>query len=283
MLETAGLLFALVSIICWGTNFVPLKMARRPNLLQFQALMSVGIFALSVAAMLLLNFPFTLTLFGLVSGILWAVGNYLSVKAVSMSGLAKTAPIWMGMVILFSFAFGIIFFQEEVSFLLMGILGIVALLVGINVVAASGGEKVKGAIKGVIFAALAGLLFGFYLIPLKISGLQPGEFIFSMSLGILAASWAIFFIRRGPLNFTNVKAGLASGAIWNVANISSLFAISSLGLAIGFPITQLALLVAVGWGIFYFKEIRKRSSLVKIILGAVLLVIGAFLLAFSKT
>lgn len=283
MVEINGIIFALISAIGFGTSLVPLKRMKVVNPIQFQALMSVGIFASTIIASLILNFPFTLTIFGIISGIMWGVANYLSIKAVEHSGLSKAFPIWVGLVILVSFLWGVLFFQEQINIILFAVIGIILLLVGITLVSrAQYSSEVKGSLKGIMFAVIAGIIFGSYVIMLKLGNLRPEEFPFSFSIGVLASAWSIFAIKERSFNKKIILGSLTSGFIWNVANISSFFAIASIGLAIAFPITQLAGIVAVAWGILYFKEIKEKKNLIKIILGALVLIAGVFMLGFSK-
>ncbi|MBI2075862.1 MAG: hypothetical protein HYT72_01270 [Candidatus Aenigmarchaeota archaeon] len=69
--------------------------------------------------------------------------------------------------------------------------------------------------------------------------------------------------------------------MWNAASLSSLYAVSFLGFAIGVPLTQLALIISALWGVFYFKEVKGRL-VYKVMLGVILLLAAGFLLSFSK-
>ena len=75
-----------------------------------------------------------------------------------------------------------------------------------------------------------------------------------------------------------IKMGILSGVIWNIGNLLSLLAISQVGLSKAIPISQSAVLVAVSWGLFFFNEIKERRYRFQILIGAVTLLTGIFVL-----
>jgi len=59
---------------------------------------------------------------------------------------------------------------------------------------------------------------------------------------------------------------------------------SPLGLTIGFPLTQCALIVSGLWGIFYYKELNGWKTITQFFVGVAVLLPGAVLLGiFGKT
>jgi len=281
MTELLGLFAALIAAIFWGTYFVPLKKTKRPDLFQFHIIMSVGIL-LSTLLLIPVGFSFSLNAFGIAAGLIWSVGNILSIIAVRLTGLAKSAPIWMGIAILISFLWGVVFFKEILTSITFGLVGLILFIIGAPLVSSPGKDKKKIAIRGILIAAIAGIFFGTQLVPLKLSGLTAQEFLFSMSLGILISGGIIFLVRFRKIKNSFILHGLTSGIMWNIANLSSFFAVIYLGIAIGFPLTQLALLISTAWGLLYFKEVKGKNKIIKILMGAILIFVGGLFLAFAK-
>ncbi|NIO43965.1 MAG: hypothetical protein GTN36_00190 [Candidatus Aenigmarchaeota archaeon] len=280
-----GFLTALIAAMGWGTYLVPMKKIKKLNPFQFQLLMCNGIFLFSLLISITLNYSLSLNLFGIVSGLIWSTGNIISILAVKKIGLGRASAIWMSFVILVSFLWGILFFQENLNSVYFGVFGVFLIMVGILFVSLSR-SKGRYKISGIMVAILAGLLFGSQYVPLKISNLTPDQFLFSMSFGILIAGWiysgwTLFFSKN--LDISNyAKKGFLSGIFWVIANLSALFAVANLGISIGFPLTQLSLLIAVLWGIFYFKEVMEKKHKMKVLIGAIVMLLGAFLLAFAR-
>lgn len=286
MVELIGIFFALIAAIVWGSGFVPLKLAGKVDDIQYSSFVAVGIFLSTIITMPFLNFSISFNVHGLISGVMWALANILSIASVKLIGLSRVAPIVGAGIILISFLWGVSFFNEKLISITFAIIGVLLLISGIPFIITNREEKTKNVIKGIVYSAIAGVIFGSYITPLKLSGLQISEYIFSMVSGILITTWIVYLlslhIKKQKISFNKIIYSLSGGFSWTLGNITSLLTISSLGLSIGFPLTQLQLLVAVSWGIFYFREVRDRQIIVKIIFGAILLIVGAVLLALSK-
>ena len=267
-------------MIGWGSYLVPMKRIREYDPFYFQAIMCTAIFASSAIIAFLCN-AFVFSYLGILSGILWSSGNILSVLAVKNSGLSRSAPVWMGTGIFISFIWGLLFFKETLASIPIGLTGIFLLIAGISLVASTGENKGFSNLRGINLAISAGLIFGCYLVPLKLSKLQPFEFLFPMSLGILIGGLAIYFTKRPKIDKRIILPGTFSGLIWNIANFTSFFAVLNLGISVGFPLTQMALFISVLWGLLYFHEIRSRNKVIRLSIGAVVLFTGAILLGLS--
>lgn len=276
-----GYLAAIISMLGWGSYFVPMKRVKSNNPIFYQAVMCLAIF-ISSCILTFFTHKFIFSWLAILSGILWAVGNFLSVLAVKHSRLSIAAPVWMATIVFVSFAWGTLFFGEKIHVINLALLGMLLLIGGLVFLSSIGGGDGKFSTKGIFFACLAGLIFGSYLVPFKLSGLDPLSFLFPMSLGIMVGGFIPFFIKIPKIEKDIFLPGLISGVIWNTANVSSFFAVSYLGIAIGFPLTQMALFVSVLWGVFYFKEIKEKTKIFKLTIAAVLLFTGAVLLVFSK-
>ncbi|MCL4436981.1 MAG: GRP family sugar transporter [Thaumarchaeota archaeon] len=280
MVDALGFLAALISVLGWGSHLVPMKKLQNYDTFYYQALMATGILLSSLAVVLVAG-EFRLSLLGLLCGFLWKIGNAISLVAVKKDGISMAVPVWTSTSILSSFLWGLFFFKENLSNLLFAVLGISLLIVGANVVSLTGSNREKNR-TGVLLALPAGVFFGSYLVPMKISGLEPNQFLFSMALGIFVTGWGFFLAKGAKLNRSAVVSGLSSGVLWNVANFSSLYAVALLGLSIGLPFMQNSLLVAVLWGLFYFKEVNERRGKAQVMVGALVMIVGTFLLGFSK-
>jgi len=146
---------------------------------------------------------------------------------------------------------------------------------------------------GLIISVFLGLCTGTMLVPSKLApeDIQGIEYVFSFAIGVaiitvlFAPVYFIFqYIRGNGLpNFhfkIAVVPGLLAGTIWNVGNICSINATFYLGLTIGFPLTQLALLVSGIWGMLLFKEISRMTSIIVFFTSVCILLGGAVLLSF---
>lgn len=280
-MENLGLLAALGAALAWGTYIVPFKRSPSADLVQFQAVMTVGIFIFALVVSLILGYPLTLNVYGIIGGFFWASANSISLKAVSDIGLSRAMPIWVSLVILTSFVWGATVFSELPSGLRMGILGIVLITLGVVLVGSTGNVENKNIRRGILLSLLSGVLFGTQLVPLKLGNLEPASFFFPMSVGIVLFGIGLALFKQIKLKNEAISSSLLAGVIWNIGNLLSIIAVSLIGLAKGFPLTQSAVLIAVLWGLFYFKEITSRKQVTQVLIGAVILLLGVIILGLA--
>jgi glucose uptake protein len=281
--EYQGILAVLVAVMAWGSYTVPLKRATGLSPFWFQIWCSVGIGISSLALGAWRGFP-SFSPWGVLGGLFWSVGAACSFLAVQKEGLSGASTRWMGTGILVSFLSGVFLLGEPVHFLL-AFPGILLLIAGLFLVSRASPPSAPGTAKS-LFAnwrsIVAGVIFGAYLLPLQIAKVESMDFVAPMGLGILGGAFLIWIIFR-PKSSPGMRVlSMGCGLAWNFANLGSLIAVQSLGMAVGFPLTQLALLVSIAWGVFVFKEAPLPSQKRFLALAALTLLVGAALLGISR-
>jgi len=277
MVDFYGLAFALLAAVGWGTYFVPVKKIGLNNIFQLQGGMGIGAIIFALAMLPFYGSP-TIDIYGVSAGVIWVVASVLMMLAVKRIGLARAAPIDGSLVIITSFLWGLLFFQEHLNSLLFAVIGLALLVIGMPLIAV--GEKKDGNKKGYVLATSAGLLWGCIFVPLKLAPTLESTY-FSMAFTIFILG-IILMIASRQFRTKDTAVSTVAGAAWNAANLTSFIAIGSLGLAIGYPLTQLAILIAVLWGLLYFKEVTQKRSSITIYAGAAVVLIGSAFLAFSS-
>ncbi len=271
-----GLLFAALAAVSWGTFFVPVRKVGITNVWQLQGATSIGVLLFAIPIGFFWGFEIQLS--GLVSGVIWTVGNILALYAVRLIGLARTSPFLAGFSIIASFTWGILFFGEKFNSLILALVAIGFLLSGLPFVS-NGVRNPSVQKKGYIIAAAGGLIGGSYVIPMQAAHtLQSG--FFSSSLSIFAIGVPLFFMVKRFIKKETV-AGIISGTLFNIGSLSVLIAIGLVGITLAFPISQTATLFAVSWGILYFKEIVQKRGIIRVSTGAALILCGAALLSIA--
>ncbi len=277
-----GYFGVLVAIVAWGSYMVPLKKETNLAPLWFQAWVSIGIGASSLLFGAFHGFP-TFSFWGVFAGIIWSLGAAGSFLAVQHEGLSGASTRWMGTGILVSFFIGAFLLREKVS-LLIALPGILLLITGLIVVSKASDVSTQNKSMNPFRywrSIGAGLVFGSYLLPMQLANIPAWDFIAPMGLGILL-SGLFFMALRFPatprLRITCIGCGLA----WNCANVGSLVAVQTLGFAVGFPLTQLALLVSIAWGVLCFGESPLPSQRRFLVVAASCLLAGAAFLGASR-
>jgi glucose uptake protein GlcU len=271
-----GYLSLVACILIMGSYLVPARRFPHCSPWYFQWLISLGVFV-STTLLALVMGRWTFSFLGLLAGVLWSIGSMLSLVAIQKDGLARAASAWVGTGILTSLLMGMAVANESFASPFMGIAGLLLLTISLVLVVRL---RSDGAGTGRVHATslLTGLFFGSYMAPLKLSTLSELEFLPSMAIGILLAGVFIKVVLRPSAEKKARLGGFCSGVLWNIGNVACLVAVKELGLMIAFPLTQIALFVAILWGILLFREIpgiRKRLRLlgyaVGLFAGAVLI------------
>ena len=158
MVEITGLFFALFAAIVWGSSFVPLKLAGKIDDFQYSSFVATGIFLSTLITMPILNFSLDLNSYGLVSGIMWSLGNVLNIIAVRLGGMSKVIPIIGAEIILLTFLWGVLFFNEQFSSITIATLGILFLILGVPLVVIGRERRSNSLGKAIAYSILAGII-----------------------------------------------------------------------------------------------------------------------------
>ena len=146
---------------------------------------------------------------------------------------------------------------------------------------------------GVLCGLGAGVWLGAAEAPTKLvnTGLSPFAVSLCMVAGVFTARWTFPTLLKGTRYVVGdlmrkkhlIVWALLAGALWAVANTLTVFAIRDVGLAIAFPLWNANSLVGIFWGWLLFGELRgaTRSTVAKVLVGAVAIVAAAIMLGFS--
>ena len=146
---------------------------------------------------------------------------------------------------------------------------------------------------GVICGLAAGVWLGAAEAPTKLvtTGFSPFAISLCMVAGVFTARWTFPTLLKGTSYvFSDLMAkkhlivwAILAGSLWAVANTLTVFAIRDVGLATAFPLWNTNSLVGLIWGRVLFRELEgaSRQNILKVVLGAVLIVMAAIMLGFS--
>jgi len=149
---------------------------------------------------------------------------------------------------------------------------------------------------GLAMAIVSGFFYGTNFNPPTYVMQQGGthsqnglDYVFSHFCGIFVTS--TFFVivycivtRNSPTVYRrSLVPGLASGAIWAVAQVSWFIANDNLSLPISFPIiTSGPAVVATLWGVILFHEVTGLKHIILLIIALLVTIVGVALITLSK-
>jgi drug/metabolite transporter (DMT)-like permease len=237
-----------------------------------------------------------LIVWALLGGMLWAVGNTLTIFAVRDVGLAIAFPLW-NTNSLVGLLWGCLLFKE-----LRGsrtrdwarvLGGAAAIVFGAAVLAVATAERSGGtphrALVGIVAALGAGVLFGSMYIPYRkayISGMNPlslvtiftfGEVITIVALGLVfygsVGKFAAELHRARPMLFWPFVGGFC----WVIGDLFQQYAAKYIGIGRGIPLSNTNQLWGLAWGALVFAEFDGLSPWGRtlIVAGSVIMIAGA--------
>lgn len=242
-----------------------------------------------------------LIVWAVLAGCLWAVANTLTIFAIRDVGLSIAFPLWNSNSLL-GILWGIVLFNELRGadwrrwFGVLG--GALLMFAGATalVLASSAQAQARDALKGVIAALSAGVLWGTMYIPYRkayLTGMSPLSFITLFTVGELGMMTALAVGFSGgvtPLWRELIGARevlfwlLLGGFVWVVGDLFQQYAVKYGGITRGIPLSNTNQLWGLLWGILVFGELSgsPKGLLARVIGGSVIMALGAGVIALSS-
>jgi glucose uptake protein GlcU len=235
------------------------------------------------------------------AGCLWAVANTLTIFAVRDVGLSIAFPLWNSNSLLGIF-WGIVLFKELRGADWRRWLGVVggALLMFAGAtalaVASSANVAARDALRGVVAALAAGVLWGTMYIPYRkayLTGMSPLSFITFFTIGELGMMGTLAVVYTGgvaPLwqELASTRQVLfwflLGGFVWVVGDLFQQYAVKYAGITRGIPLSNTNQLWGLLWGVLVFGELLggTRALYTQVIGGSLVMALGAGVIALSS-
>jgi drug/metabolite transporter (DMT)-like permease len=307
-----GFLLALLSAVSFAAYILPRKKSKL-NVWEYQFWLGFGVLLGMVGTALiggqpLFSSPYANAL-GFICGPLWAMGSIAYSQAVDHIGVARSTPI-KNLAPLFAAVYGILLFHEytisEPKGLALAVSGIALMLLATWILGNASApehetafaydqnrpenERRRAFYLGGLYSFAAAFFYGLYSIPLKKAlktGADPLIVCAWMGWGVWLSSivfWSLTHRRLLPPKPAKRELMLAgaAGLIWSSAQILGTMAMLYTPMSISWSVSNLSTLMAVGWGIWVFKEVRLDRhkwemgiSLASYTVGLVLLALAA--------
>ena len=213
-----------------------------------------------------------LIIWGVLAGCLWAVANTLTIFAVRDVGLSIAFPLWNSNSLI-GILWGIVLFNELRGAdwrRWLGVLGGALLMfAGATALAVASSAHVAAhdAVRGVIAALAAGVLWGTMYIPYRkayLTGMSPLSFITFFTIGELGMMGALAVVYTGgvaPLwrELASTREVLfwflLGGFVWVIGDLFQQYAVKYAGITRGIPLSNTNQLWGLLWGVLVFGEL----------------------------
>lgn len=235
------------------------------------------------------------SLIAFIAGLLLAAGIHYQIQSFYHVGVSRSMPIsTAGQIVVLS-VMGIIMFGEwQRGYALpVGLLGVALVTVGVILANWSedrqqGHQDVHWG-KGLIALGLSTFGLTSYILLLRYYAVDPLQVFFPLAGGALAGALVLtsprFTPELGKRDTRWSKYTLRQfipGVIWGTGVIVMQVSIARVGVATGFTLSQLGVIIAAAGGVLILKETRTRKELWMMTLGIGLLIVGAILVGVAK-
>lgn len=286
-----GIFFAGLTILFFGSWPVPTKTLKiEPKVQAFW--LTTGHLLLSSIVFIFVAQPIPVKDFvgPFIAGILWGVGITLGYVGIKNLGITRALSIWIPIVTIVSALWGLIFFREAWSLgagkLLLTILAIAFLITAALVVILSsrGEEKLKNVKVGVLASIALGVTHGSFFVPLQTSHLSIFVTFLPLAIGMFSVLILLVTLQKVKIRYDAISTirMILAGLMLGSGNYMALLTIKYLGVAQGYPLTQLGIIVNALWGTLVFKEVTTFRGKILIAISIAIAIVGAVFLNLAR-
>lgn len=221
---------------------------------------------------------------GFLSGLCWSFGQYFQYKSFTKISVSVAMPISTGLQIIFTSLIGVAIFGEWQNGIMLGIFSIILVIIGVYLTT----HKIKkrksdtneNLAAGITLSliSIVGYL-GYSAFP-KQFNLDGWSAFFPQTAGMLVMSLLLSWKSVMP-NITDKKTlyNIATGFVFSIAALSYLFSIKTNGMATGFILSQMSVVVATIGSIYILNEDKHDKEIILTMIGLALVVTGGTIIS----
>ncbi|MGD6815622.1 GRP family sugar transporter [Metabacillus sp. 84] len=284
----AGILLALIPAITWGSLvLISVKLGGDAKSQTLGITVGALIFAIVTY---FITFPDISGLawgIGIVSGIMWAIGQFGQLSSVKYIGVAKTVPISTGLQLMGTTLFGVLIFKEwdTQTAIVLGSIAVASIIAG--VILTSVGQKAedeedkKHLKRGLLILLISSLGYIGYVVIIRQFNIDGWAAILPQGIGMVAGALVLTF-KSKPFNKYAVR-NILTGVWWSAGNLGLLLSLPLIGVATSFSLSQTGIVISTLGGLFLLKEKSTKKQIVFVIIGCLLIIAGGVLLGYTKS
>ncbi|MDR1347258.1 MAG: GRP family sugar transporter [Prevotellaceae bacterium] len=311
-----AIIFCFITMLCWGSWGNTQKLAGktwRYELFYWDYTIGILIFAVIMAFTLgsigdsgrsfiddIQQVESSNMISAFIGGVIFNASNILLAASVSIAGMAVAFPLGVGLALVLGVFIN--YFGAPKGDLLLLFTGVALIVIAIicNGIASGknkSGETNQAAKKGILLAAVAGILMSFFYrfvasamdlnnFEYPAHGLAtPYTAFLIFAAGIFVSNFLFnTFVMKKPFvgekvtykqyfsgKFGTHLVGIFGGCVWALGTLFSYIAAGKAGTAISYALGQGAPMIAAIWGIFIWKEFSKVNRSVNYLLAVMFL------------
>lgn len=286
-----NILLALVPALMWGIN--PLVMQKIGGKATNQQMgMSMGTLIFSVAVLFFYQ-PATwsanLIIASFLCGISWSFGQFNQIKSFHIIGVSRAMPISTGTQLIGTTLVGVLYFREwtQTMHYFLGISALLLIIAGVTFTAYQEKvEKISNEVdmkKGMITLIVSSAGFVLYAVIPRLADINGWDAIFPQAIGMFIGSILFCSFEKKPDIFGKKSfQNLLIGLFFAIGNITLMLSNEANGVALGFTLSQMNVVVSTIGGLLILHEIKTSKELKYTLSGLILVVAGGILIGMTK-
>ncbi|ECC0409309.1 glucose transporter GlcU [Listeria monocytogenes] len=284
-----NIVIALIPAVMWG--IMPLVVSKIGGKPRQQIIgTTFGALAFAIGVFIFTNPEYTATIIiaSFVSGAFWSLGQMNQFRAFTQVGVSKTMPLSTGMQLVGTSLFGVFVFHEwgTTSKLVLGFSALALIIIGIFLTSyqqhkdENSGQNMK---KGIITLLISSVGYVGYVVITRWFDISGWDAILPQAIGMVVAG-LLFSIKSEEKRFTKQTwLNMIPGVMWATGNLALLFSNKLVGIATGFSLSQMGVVISTIGGILFLGEKKTKKELILVIIGVVLVIIGGTMIGIAKS
>ncbi|QDA73573.1 glucose transporter GlcU [Listeria seeligeri] len=284
-----NIVIALIPAVMWGIMpLVVSKIGGKPRQQIIGTTLGALLFAIGVFLFTNPEYTTTILIASFVSGAFWSLGQMNQFRAFAQVGVSKTMPLSTGMQLVGTSLFGVFAFHEwgTTSKLVIGFSALALIIFGIFLTSyqqhkdENSGQNMK---KGLITLVISSVGYVGYVVITQWFNISGWDAILPQAVGMVVAG-LLFSIKSSEKRFTKQTwLNMIPGVMWATGNLALLFSNKLVGIATGFSLSQMGVVISTIGGILFLGEKKTKKELVLVIIGVILVIIGGTMIGIAKS
>lgn len=257
--------------------------------------LALGAGTLSLLLLPLVDNSWALNTFilGFLGAVFWSCGQVFLLLAFKFQGVSRSMPVIVGVQLVQNALVGVLVLGEWRSTLAFTFGSLALTLIIAGIYASSWHEKATpknpqfDLRKGMAASVVSGMFYAVYPSMFQYFKLPTEDVLGPMGISILTCGVLFTFVLRRiePRPVLNRKLAflIVPGMMWALGNLALLTSSAKLGVATGFTLSQLGVVISTLGGIFILGEKRTRKEMILVFIGITLVVSGGILLGVAKS
>ncbi|MBC2345188.1 glucose transporter GlcU [Listeria welshimeri] len=284
-----NIVIALIPAVMWGIMpLVVSKIGGKPKQQIIGTTLGALVFALGVFFFTNPEYTATIIIASFISGAFWSLGQMNQFRAFTQVGVSKTMPLSTGMQLVGTSLFGVFAFHEwgTTSKLVLGFSALALIIIGIFLTSyqqnkdENSGQNMK---KGIITLLISSVGYVGYVVITRWFDISGWDAILPQAIGMVIAG-LLFSIKSEEKRFTKKTwLNMIPGIMWATGNLALLFSNKLVGIATGFSLSQMGVVISTIGGILFLGEKKTKKELILVIIGVILVIIGGTMIGIAKS